>query len=236
MVVIDFFGYLPFVLIYDKMMCAQEITSSEEQNIPKPLHYSYFTLAYLGLQKGFFFNDQKRNSAKLALSTMQTEIKDNRIAVKAEKAENKRIEKEAEVRIRAEKVQLKLARKNGQEVVNQAVEITAAKELVRVLVICYGAGTSAMMAASAEKGARAHGITNFQFDAAAYGTHQDKIKAADLVILSPQVKMYIDDIQRSAPSVKIISTNGRQYADATKDKEKAYELLKENLPQTYFKD
>lgn len=235
MVTIDFFGYLPFVLIYDKMMCAQEITTSEEKNIPKPLHYSYFTLAYLGMEKNLSWKVDHREKATMTLGTMREEIKQNKIAIKQEKTEAKELAKINELKIKEQKQQLKLAKKNG-EAIAATTTVDAQKDLVNVLVICYGAGTSAMMAASAEKGSLTHQITNFRFDSAAYGTHQDKIKTADLVILSPQVKMYIDDVQRSAPNVKIITTNGKQYAEATKDKEAAYQLLKANLPETYFKD
>lgn len=49
MVTIDFFAYIPFVLIYDKMTCNEEIAQALENGDEAPLHYSYFTLMYLRL-------------------------------------------------------------------------------------------------------------------------------------------------------------------------------------------
>lgn len=232
LVVIDFFVYMPFVLVYDKLCCSDEIKKTEEDGLPKQLHYSYYTLAYLGTKSIF-----KNENAKNQYAEIKEEIRANKVVARAEKAEDKRLAAEEEALVKMQKAEAKANRKNKSLDTSETNKeiVLDAKKKVNVLVICYGAGTSAMLALSAEKGIRTHGITGIEFESAAYGTHKDKIKAADLVILSPQVKMYVEDVQMSAPkATKIITTNAKQYNDATKDKEFAYKLLKENLPAELF--
>lgn len=230
MVTLDFFVYLPFVLVYDRMMCNQEIQKSKEENLSPPLHYSYFTLLKLRIQKLVMVDKTKRTVAAETLTTMKTEIKTDRQTAKAERLETRRLEKEKIKELNEIRKRKQILETNS---LNQE-KVATNKNNLNILILCYGAGTSAMLAASIERGVMQYNLDNFHVDSAAYGTHQDKIKDTNLVILSPQVKMYIDDIRLSAPHAQYIVTNGKQYADATKDKNLAYQLLKDNLPAEYF--
>ncbi|KAF5295710.1 hypothetical protein FQA39_LY12883 [Lamprigera yunnana] len=182
---------------------------------------------------GFYFEGNKKEEASFQLAGIKADIKVSKDESRAEKAENKRLLQEevaARKALKAEKGNKKAEAHTEKEVVVKAKK----GSVTNVLVICYGAGTSAMLAESAKRGLRAHEVKNIEFDSAAYGAHKDKIQTADLVILSPQVKMYIDDIKQTANSnTKFVVTSAKQYSDATKDKENAYKLIKENLPELF---
>ncbi|WP_338969908.1 PTS transporter subunit EIIC [Spiroplasma endosymbiont of Labia minor] len=243
MVTIDFFFYIPFVLIHDKMVCSDELKTAEEKHIVKPLHFSYFTLIYLGLKSKMNANSEKRALAANLLKQINVERKDVRLAVKQERIENKAAMAAEALRIKEEKSLARAARKNPalkakieNENKSNQTQILDTKKEINVLVICYGAGSSAMMAQSATKGAVARGIQNLKFDSAAYGAHADKFNHADLIILSPQVKMYYDDFKLALkPNQFIVQTSGKQYVDATKNKDLAIDLVIENLPENSIK-
>lgn len=96
----------------------------------------------------------------------------------------------------------------------------------KVLVLCAGAGTSAMLANALEAGAKETGI-NIQAQAGAYGSHYDIMKNFDLVILAPQVNAYLDDIKKDADKlgVKVVATKGAQYINLTKDPKGAVDFV-----------
>lgn len=88
----------------------------------------------------------------------------------------------------------------------------------RVLVLCAGAGTSAMLANALEEGAKETGV-NIVAQAGAYGAHYDIMKNFDLIVLAPQVNSYLSDIQKDGDrvGVKIVATKGAEYIKLTRD-------------------
>lgn len=96
----------------------------------------------------------------------------------------------------------------------------------KVLVLCAGAGTSAMLANALEEGATELGI-NIKAQAGAYGSHYDIMKNFDLVILAPQVNSYLADIQQDAKKfgVKVIATKGAEYIKLTRDPKGAVDFV-----------
>jgi PTS system lactose-specific IIC component len=85
-----------------------------------------------------------------------------------------------------------------------------------------------MFANSARKAFVAAGMGDkVSVDSASFGAHADKEKVANLVILSPQVKMYVDDIKATAnKGTQVITTNGKDYVAATRDPNIAMDIIK----------
>lgn len=105
----------------------------------------------------------------------------------------------------------------------------ATKEQVKgkkVLVLCAGAGTSAMLANALEEGAKETGI-DIQASAGAYGSHYDIMQDFDLIVLAPQVNSYLSDIQKDAEKlgVKVIATKGAEYIKLTRDPKGAVDFV-----------
>lgn len=96
----------------------------------------------------------------------------------------------------------------------------------RVLVLCAGAGTSAMLANALEEGAKETGM-NIHAQAGAYGSHYDIMKDFDLVVLAPQVNSYLSDIQIDAEKlgVKVVATKGTEYIKLTRDPKMAVDFV-----------
>ena len=96
----------------------------------------------------------------------------------------------------------------------------------RVLVLCAGAGTSAMLAKALEEGAKETGA-NIQAQAGAYGSHYDIMKNFDLIVLAPQVNSYLADIQKDAEKlgVKVVATKGAEYIKLTRDPKGAVDFV-----------
>lgn len=96
----------------------------------------------------------------------------------------------------------------------------------RVLVLCAGAGTSAMLANALEEGAKETGA-NIQAQAGAYGSHYDIMKNFDLIVLAPQVNSYLADIQKDAEKlgVKVVATKGAEYIKLTRDPKGAVDFV-----------
>ncbi|AVP49350.1 PTS transporter subunit EIIC [Williamsoniiplasma luminosum] len=215
MVTIDFFFYLPFVLIHDKMVMADEVKTAEEKGIPQPLHYAIGTRVWYGIGKTMAPNKEKR----LNYATLGAEITADLKIEKEEKAVFKKEEK-------ARMAQEKLDKKSKVKPETQEVQLKEKDDKIHVLVVCYGAGSSAMMAASAQKAFKAKGMDNFVIDSAAYGAHLTKMSSANIVILSPQVKMYVEDFEKAIqPNTKIVITNGKKYVDATNNPEIAFDII-----------
>lgn len=97
---------------------------------------------------------------------------------------------------------------------------------VNVLVLCVGAGTSAMLANSLKKGAAAKGLPIDAF-AAAYGSHNDILQNYDMVIMSPQVYSHLDEIKADAAKygIQVVPTKGAQYIALTRDPEGAVDFV-----------
>ncbi|HEY0222841.1 MAG TPA: PTS lactose transporter subunit IIBC [Lactovum miscens] len=100
----------------------------------------------------------------------------------------------------------------------------------KVLVLCAGAGTSAMLANALEEGAKETGV-NIQAQAGAYGSHYDIMKNFDLIVLAPQVNSYLEDIQKDAEKlgVKVVATKGVEYINLTRDPKGAIDFVLEHI-------
>ena len=96
----------------------------------------------------------------------------------------------------------------------------------KVLVLCAGAGTSAMLANALEEGAKETGMA-ITAQAGAYGSHYDIMKNFDLIVLAPQVNSYLGDIQKDADKVgvKVIATKGAEYINLTRDPKGAIDFV-----------
>ena len=116
----------------------------------------------------------------------------------------------------------------GTEVAEALAEDTLTKlgDGKRVLVLCAGAGTSAMLANALQEGAKETGA-NIQAQAGAYGSHYDIMKNFDLIVLAPQVNSYLSDIQKDADKVgvKVVATKGAEYIKLTRDPKGAVDFV-----------
>ena len=98
---------------------------------------------------------------------------------------------------------------------------------INVLVLCVGAGTSAMFANAVKEGAKETGLT-VDATASAYGNHYDILKNYDVVVLSPQVQAHLEEVKQDAKEgTKVIATKGAQYIQLTRDPKGAVEFIVE---------
>lgn len=99
-----------------------------------------------------------------------------------------------------------------------ADSLNTKEEGLRVLVLCVGAGTSAMFANAINKGAEELNVP-IHASAEAFGGHTGILDQFDMVILSPQVQSRYDEIKADADKygLKIVKTKGAQYIALTKD-------------------
>lgn len=98
-----------------------------------------------------------------------------------------------------------------------AVKVTTDKP-INVLVLCAGAGTSAMLANALTEGAAATGA-NITASAGAYGSHYEIMKDFDMIVLAPQVNSFYEDIKKDtdALGIKLAATKGAEYIKLTRD-------------------
>lgn len=89
---------------------------------------------------------------------------------------------------------------------------------LNVLVLCVGAGTSAMFANAVNKGAEQKNLP-VTARAEAFGGHTDILQDFQLVVLSPQVQSRYDEIKADADryGIKLVRTKGAQYINLTRD-------------------
>lgn len=111
-----------------------------------------------------------------------------------------------------------------------AVATMADEKELKVLVLCAGAGTSAMLANALEEGAKetgAHVIAK----AGAYGSHYDIMPNFDMVVLAPQVNSYYDDIKEDTDrlGIKLIATKGAEYIKLTRNPAGAIKFVMDQL-------
>ena len=98
---------------------------------------------------------------------------------------------------------------------------------LNVLVLCVGAGTSAMFANAVKEGAKETGLP-VDATASAYGYHYDILKNYDVVVLSPQVQAHLEEVKHDAKEgTKVIATKGAQYIQLTRDPKGAVEFIVE---------
>ena len=100
------------------------------------------------------------------------------------------------------------------------------KENINVLVLCAGAGTSAMLANALKEGAEKYDAP-ITADAGAYGSHYEIMSDYDVIVLAPQVNSYYDDIKKDTDNlgIKLLATKGAEYIALTRDPEKAIEYI-----------
>ena len=98
---------------------------------------------------------------------------------------------------------------------------------INVLVLCVGAGTSAMFANAVKEGAKETGLP-VDATESAYGNHYDILKNYDVVVLSPQVQAHLEEVKQDAKEgTKVIATKGAQYIQLTRDPKGAVEFIVE---------
>ena len=97
---------------------------------------------------------------------------------------------------------------------------------INVLVLCAGAGTSAMLANALTEGAKEFNVP-ITSTAGAYGSHYEIMKDFDMIILAPQVGSYYDDIKKDTDrlGIKLVATKGAEYIGLTRDSKKAIEFV-----------
>lgn len=99
-------------------------------------------------------------------------------------------------------------------------------EDLNVLVLCAGAGTSAMLANALKKGASETG-KHINAAAGSYGSHYDIMNNYDVIVLTPQVNSYYEDIKMDTDKlgIKLIATKGAQYINLTRDPKGAVDFV-----------
>lgn len=112
------------------------------------------------------------------------------------------------------------------------VEASAKKDVdgLKVLVLCAGAGTSAMLANAIKEGAAQTG-ENIASSAGAYGQHTAIMDQYDVIVLAPQVRSYYNDMKADTDrlGIKLLAPRGKEYIDLTRDPAGAIKWLRENL-------
>ncbi|WP_413527229.1 PTS lactose transporter subunit IIBC [Marinilactibacillus psychrotolerans] len=108
---------------------------------------------------------------------------------------------------------------------DEEIERNSNDEL-NILVLCAGAGTSAMLANALTEGAETYNVP-ITAAAGAYGSHYDIMKDYNAIVLAPQVASYYEDIKSDTDrlGIKLISTKGAQYIKLTRDPKKAIDFI-----------
>ena len=113
-----------------------------------------------------------------------------------------------------------------------AADASAKKDVdgLKVLVLCAGAGTSAMLANAIKEGAAQTG-ENIASSAGAYGQHTAIMDQYDVIVLAPQVRSYYNDMKADTDrlGIKLLAPRGKEYIDLTRDPTGAIKWLRENL-------
>lgn len=113
-----------------------------------------------------------------------------------------------------------------------AADASAKKDVdgLKVLVLCAGAGTSAMLANAIKEGAAQTG-ENIASSAGAYGQHTAIMDQYDVIVLAPQVRSHYNDMKADTDrlGIKLLAPRGKEYIDLTRDPAGAIKWLRENL-------
>lgn len=132
-------------------------------------------------------------------------------------------------------VETTVAAADNKPVVDQpepAADASAKKDVdgLKVLVLCAGAGTSAMLANAIKEGAAQTG-ENIASSAGAYGQHTAIMDQYDVIVLAPQVRSYYNDMKADTDrlGIKLLAPRGKEYIDLTRDPAGAIKWLRENL-------
>lgn len=103
---------------------------------------------------------------------------------------------------------------------------------LKVLVLCAGAGTSAMLANAIKEGAAATG-ENIASAAGAYGQHTAIMNQYDVIVLAPQVRSYYEDMKADTDrlGIKLLAPRGQEYIKLTRDPQGAIKWLRQNMAE-----
>ncbi len=103
---------------------------------------------------------------------------------------------------------------------------------LRVLVLCAGAGTSALLANALTEGAQIREV-DLVANAGAYGSHYNIMAQYDVIVLAPQVRTYYEDLKADTDrlGIKLIPTRGKEYIDLTHDPEGAVDWIYKALSE-----
>lgn len=141
----------------------------------------------------------------------------------AEEAENRKTEQET-----SDPLPVESDSSSAQNETPEPASGTEAEEIkpLNVLVLCVGAGTSAMFANAVNKGAEMKGLP-ITAQAEAFGAHTGILDDFQLVVLSPQVQSRYDEIKADTDKlgIKVVKTKGAQYINLTKNPEGAAEFV-----------
>jgi PTS system lactose-specific IIC component len=101
---------------------------------------------------------------------------------------------------------------------------------INVLVLCAGAGTSAMLANALTEGAKDFGVP-ISASAGAYGSHYEIMKDYDFIILAPQVAVNFESAKEDAKKygIKVVATKGADYIKLTRDPKKAIDFVLDSM-------
>jgi PTS system lactose-specific IIC component len=97
---------------------------------------------------------------------------------------------------------------------------------INVLVLCAGAGTSAMLANALKDGAKEYELA-ITAEAGAYGSHYEIMENFDMIVLAPQVNSHYEDIKEDTDrlGIKLVGTKGAEYIQLTRDSRKAVDFV-----------
>lgn len=106
----------------------------------------------------------------------------------------------------------------------------ASGKQLKVLVLCAGAGTSALLANALKDGAGKVGL-DMATNAGAYGSHYDIMGEYDVIVLAPQVRTYYNEMKADTDrlGIKLLSPRGKEYIDLTNDPTGAVDWILKNL-------
>lgn len=210
-ILLDAVIYLPFLKAYDKLLCDQEAERAAE----------------LGLESD--------GAAAIAASTSAPAAEQTAAAAELG------LESDGAAAIAASTpvpvIEPTAAATDSEPVADQpepelAADASAKKDVdgLKVLVLCAGAGTSAMLANAIKEGAAQTG-ENIASSAGAYGQHTAIMDQYDVIVLAPQVRSYYNDMKADTDrlGIKLLAPRGKEYIDLTRDPAGAIKWLRENL-------
>lgn len=98
---------------------------------------------------------------------------------------------------------------------------------INVLVLCIGAGTSAMLANAINDGSKTIRAYTINASALAYDSYKEALSSVDLIITSPQLGSYLPTIQADAKpyNIKVVPTKGKQYIDLSNNPKAAVDFV-----------
>lgn len=133
----------------------------------------------------------------------------------------------AAIRAAAEAAPVASGKKKPEDaMVAEREKLASSDKPLRVLVLCAGSGTSALLANALREGAEEEGIP-LKSSSGAYGSHYDLLPSFDVVVLAPQVRNYYNDLKQDTDrlGIKLISTRGKEYIALTNDPKGAIEFV-----------